>query len=242
MPTSSSPIIWRAEYPPAPRVKLVQSVATGIELIDLAALPPRVTVCNAFGHETAIAEYILMVMLVWSHRFQGNRGRLSHPLVVATQLGAERGAAWRDPGQHGRHRRARPGRLRGRAPRRRVRLPHHRRKPQRAGAGEGGRASLPAQRARPYACRVRLRRAVHRPRPGDRGADRRAPAGADEALGVSGQHRSRRGRRRGRDLCSAARPHHRRSGARRVVAVSGRKPIRNAARRVIRFTNCRTSS
>ena len=54
---------WRAEYPPAPSVRLVQSVATGIELIDLAALPPRVTVCNAFGHETAIAEYVLMVML-----------------------------------------------------------------------------------------------------------------------------------------------------------------------------------
>ena len=39
-------------------------------MIDLAALPPRVAVCNAFGHETAIAEYILMVMLVWSHRFR----------------------------------------------------------------------------------------------------------------------------------------------------------------------------
>ena len=64
----------RAEYPPAPRVKVVQSVATGIELIDLAALPPRVTVCNAFGHETAIAEYILMVMLVWSHRFREIEG------------------------------------------------------------------------------------------------------------------------------------------------------------------------
>jgi phosphoglycerate dehydrogenase-like enzyme len=60
---------WRADYPPAPRVKLVQSVATGIELIDLAALPRGVAVCNAFGHETAIAEYVLMVMLVWSHRF-----------------------------------------------------------------------------------------------------------------------------------------------------------------------------
>ena len=65
---------WRAEYPSAPRVKLVQSVATGIELIDLAALPPRVTVCNAFGHETAIAEYIMMVMLVWSHRFREIEG------------------------------------------------------------------------------------------------------------------------------------------------------------------------
>src|SRR5438445_11907210 len=65
---------WRAEYPSAPRVKLVQSVATGIELIDLAALPPRVTICNAFGHETAIAEYILMVMLVWDHRFREIEG------------------------------------------------------------------------------------------------------------------------------------------------------------------------
>src|SRR5215471_1754593 len=61
---------WRAEYPPAPRLRLVQSVATGIELIDLTALPRGVSVCNAFGHETAIAEYILMVMLVWSHRFR----------------------------------------------------------------------------------------------------------------------------------------------------------------------------
>jgi phosphoglycerate dehydrogenase-like enzyme len=65
---------WRADYPPAPRIKLVQSVATGIELIDLAALPRGVTVCNAFGHQTAIAEYILMVMLVWSHRFREIEG------------------------------------------------------------------------------------------------------------------------------------------------------------------------
>ena len=61
---------WRAEYPAAPKLRLVQSVATGIELIDLAALPRGVAICNAFGHETAIAEYILMTMLVWSHRFR----------------------------------------------------------------------------------------------------------------------------------------------------------------------------
>jgi phosphoglycerate dehydrogenase-like enzyme len=61
---------WRAEYPPAPRLRLVQSVATGIELIDLEALPRGVAICNAFGHETAIAEYVLMTMLVWSHRFR----------------------------------------------------------------------------------------------------------------------------------------------------------------------------
>jgi phosphoglycerate dehydrogenase-like enzyme len=52
----------------------VQSVATGIELIDLAALPRGVAVCNAFGHETAIAEYVLMTMLVWSHRLREIEG------------------------------------------------------------------------------------------------------------------------------------------------------------------------
>ncbi len=59
---------WRAEYPAIPRVRLVQSVATGIELFDLAALPRGVAVCNAFGHETAIAEYIVMVWLALHHR------------------------------------------------------------------------------------------------------------------------------------------------------------------------------
>jgi phosphoglycerate dehydrogenase-like enzyme len=65
---------WRSEYPPVPEVRLVQSVATGIELIDAAALPPGATICNAFGHETAIAEYVLMTMLVWSHRFREIEG------------------------------------------------------------------------------------------------------------------------------------------------------------------------
>src|SRR5215469_16266862 len=66
--------IWRADYPPAPRVKFVQSVATGIEWIDTAALPRGVPICNAYGHETAIAEYVLMTMLVWSHRFREIEG------------------------------------------------------------------------------------------------------------------------------------------------------------------------
>jgi phosphoglycerate dehydrogenase-like enzyme len=59
---------WRADYPPAPRVRLVQSVATGVELFDLAALPQGAQVCNAFGHETAIAEYVVMTMLALHHR------------------------------------------------------------------------------------------------------------------------------------------------------------------------------
>jgi phosphoglycerate dehydrogenase-like enzyme len=59
---------WYADYPPAPKVRLVQSVATGVDLFDLAALPAEVTVCNAFGHETAIAEYVVMTMLALHHR------------------------------------------------------------------------------------------------------------------------------------------------------------------------------
>src|SRR5258708_6385043 len=60
---------WRADYPPVPHVKLVQSVATGIELIDLKALPAGAAICNSFGHETAIAEYVVMAMLALHHRF-----------------------------------------------------------------------------------------------------------------------------------------------------------------------------
>jgi phosphoglycerate dehydrogenase-like enzyme len=59
---------WRAEYPPVPNLRLVQSVATGIDLFDLAALPHGVQVCNAFGHETAIAEYVVMVTLALHHQ------------------------------------------------------------------------------------------------------------------------------------------------------------------------------
>ncbi len=59
---------WRAEYPAAPGMKLVQSVATGTELFDLAAMPKGVSVCNSFGHQTAIAEYIIMTWLALHHR------------------------------------------------------------------------------------------------------------------------------------------------------------------------------
>jgi phosphoglycerate dehydrogenase-like enzyme len=59
---------WRADYPPAPKMRLVQSVATGVDLFDLGALPAGIAVCNAVGHETAIAEYVLITMLALHHR------------------------------------------------------------------------------------------------------------------------------------------------------------------------------
>src|SRR3984957_18965575 len=60
--------IWKKDFPPAPRVKLLQSVAAGIDLIDVPSLPPGVTVCSVAGHEQAIAEYCIMTMLAWQHR------------------------------------------------------------------------------------------------------------------------------------------------------------------------------
>src|SRR5712671_360706 len=60
--------IWRAGSPPAPRLRLLQSVAAGLDQIDLAAVPRGVTVYNVFGHEPAIAEYVIMTMLVLTHR------------------------------------------------------------------------------------------------------------------------------------------------------------------------------
>src|SRR6201981_2219304 len=60
--------IWRAGFPPAPRLLLLQSVAAGLDLPDTGAAPKGVTICNVFGHEPAIAEYVIMTMLVLTHR------------------------------------------------------------------------------------------------------------------------------------------------------------------------------
>ena len=60
--------IWRVGFPSAPRLRLLQSVAAGLDLLDTDAVPKGVTVCNVFGHEPAIAEYVIMTMLVLTHR------------------------------------------------------------------------------------------------------------------------------------------------------------------------------
>jgi len=59
---------WKKDFPEAPRLKLLQSPAAGLDLIDLPSLPRGVTICNVVGHEQAIAEYVLMTALVLTHR------------------------------------------------------------------------------------------------------------------------------------------------------------------------------
>ena len=43
-------------------------MAAGLDLLDTEAVPKGVTICNVFGHEPAIAEYVIMTMLVLTHR------------------------------------------------------------------------------------------------------------------------------------------------------------------------------
>jgi len=62
-------IVWNATFPRAPSLKLIQLPGTGYEAIDFASVPAGVSVCNAYGHAEGMAEYTLLGMLVWCHRF-----------------------------------------------------------------------------------------------------------------------------------------------------------------------------
>ena len=58
-------IQWNRDFPPAPKLKLIQSPGTGVDFIDIAAVPPGVRVCNCYGHAEGTAEYVLLGLLLW---------------------------------------------------------------------------------------------------------------------------------------------------------------------------------
>ena len=58
--------VFGANDPPAPRIRLLQSSSAGIDRIDLNCLPAGCVICNVFGHEIAIAEYIIGSVLHWA--------------------------------------------------------------------------------------------------------------------------------------------------------------------------------
>src|SRR5438132_7819916 len=60
--------IWRSDFPEAPRLRLLQAATAGIDMIDLPSLPRGITVCNVFGHEPAIAAYVMMTLLALTLR------------------------------------------------------------------------------------------------------------------------------------------------------------------------------
>jgi len=53
----------KGEWPEVPRLRLYQVPFTGYEFLRPEDLPKGCTVCNAYGHEVAIAEFILAGML-----------------------------------------------------------------------------------------------------------------------------------------------------------------------------------
>ncbi|GAC1339996.1 MAG: 2-hydroxyacid dehydrogenase [Acetobacteraceae bacterium] len=52
-----------AGLPRPDRLRLFHVPAAGTDAVDLAALPPGTLVCNCFGHEQAIAEYVMAALL-----------------------------------------------------------------------------------------------------------------------------------------------------------------------------------
>ena len=52
----------------AGRLRLVQALSAGADRVDPAAIPPGCALCNLFGHEQAMAEWVLMAMLALSRR------------------------------------------------------------------------------------------------------------------------------------------------------------------------------
>ncbi|HYM69660.1 MAG TPA: 2-hydroxyacid dehydrogenase [bacterium] len=53
----------------AGRLRLVQVPGAGLDRIDRSVLPRGAWLANAYGHETAIAEYVIGAMLSWSRGF-----------------------------------------------------------------------------------------------------------------------------------------------------------------------------
>src|SRR5271165_2882381 len=56
-------IRFDAALPRPSRLRLFHLPAAGYDAVDFAAIPPGAVVCNCFGHETAIAEYVMAALL-----------------------------------------------------------------------------------------------------------------------------------------------------------------------------------
>jgi phosphoglycerate dehydrogenase-like enzyme len=55
---------FNRSFPFMPALKLLQAASTGINSILLDTVPAGVPVCNAYGHQIAVAEYAILGMLV----------------------------------------------------------------------------------------------------------------------------------------------------------------------------------
>ena len=58
-----------AAFADAPKLKFLQLPFTGYEWVDFAQLPKGLIVANAYGHEVAMAEFVIGAMLQWEKDF-----------------------------------------------------------------------------------------------------------------------------------------------------------------------------
>lgn len=66
---------YRADDPPAPKLRLVHVPNAGLDSIDLSAVPDGAAVCNVFEHDIGIGEYVLAAMLDWTVDLAGYDAR-----------------------------------------------------------------------------------------------------------------------------------------------------------------------
>ena len=57
-------IAFNASLPLPRRLRLFHAPAAGTDAVDLALLPASAALCNCFGHEAAIAEYVMTALLL----------------------------------------------------------------------------------------------------------------------------------------------------------------------------------
>jgi phosphoglycerate dehydrogenase-like enzyme len=57
-------IAFNATLPVPRRLRLFHAPAAGTDAVDLALLPASAALCNCFGHEAAIAEYVMTALLL----------------------------------------------------------------------------------------------------------------------------------------------------------------------------------
>ena len=70
--TSRADVIIALKYldmPPAPNLRLLHIPGAGLDQINFAEVPPQASVSNAYGHDVAGGEYVVMAMLAWCHEF-----------------------------------------------------------------------------------------------------------------------------------------------------------------------------
>lgn len=69
--TAAADVVIALKYsnmPPAPTLRLLQIPGAGLDQIAFDEVPPQAIVCNAYGHDVAGGEYVVMSMLAWCHQ------------------------------------------------------------------------------------------------------------------------------------------------------------------------------